>query len=168
MGPPDADGALTGPADVFASLSYPMAIVTTVSGGARAGCLVGFHTQCSIDPARYLVCISVQNRTSDVVSSAGALAVHFLAKGDIELARVFGEETGDEVDKFAQCAWQPGPLALPILRHDGSWLAGPIVERAAVGDHRAVVIDAMHGGGHPPRAQLQFTDVKDLSPGHPA
>ena len=39
-------------------LDYPMFVVTTAAGGAPAGCLVGFATQCSIDPPRFLVCLS--------------------------------------------------------------------------------------------------------------
>jgi flavin reductase (DIM6/NTAB) family NADH-FMN oxidoreductase RutF len=157
-----------GPGDVFASLMHPMAIVTMSAPRERDGCLVGFHSQCSIDPSRYLVCISTQNRTFSALASARALAVHFLASSDMALARLFGGVTGDDVDKFAQCAWSPGPLGVPVLRHDGTWLAGSIVARHELGDHHAVVIDAAFGGGNPPRRQLQNTDIVQLQPGHPA
>ena len=39
-------------------LDYPMFIVTVCAGGERAGCLIGFATQASIDPSRFLVCLS--------------------------------------------------------------------------------------------------------------
>jgi len=154
--------------DVFASLSYPMAIVTTADGDEHSGCLVGFHTQCSIDPPRYLACISVKNHTAEVVASAGSAAVHFLAATDLELAELFGEATGDAVDKFSRCRWSSGPDGVPILAHGGTWVSGPIVERVLVGDHCAIVFDAVHGGGTRPTRQLQFSDVKAFQPGHPA
>jgi flavin reductase (DIM6/NTAB) family NADH-FMN oxidoreductase RutF len=48
-----------------------MFIVTAVGrDGERAGCLVGFATQCSIQPPRFLACISRENRTFDVVTEA--------------------------------------------------------------------------------------------------
>jgi flavin reductase (DIM6/NTAB) family NADH-FMN oxidoreductase RutF len=49
-----------GPFDrLVAGLDYPMAIVTSAAAeDDRAGCLVGFTTQCSLNPPRYLVCIS--------------------------------------------------------------------------------------------------------------
>ena len=50
MNPPESFGALT------SALDYPMFIVTVAPDGGRAGCLVGFATQCSIDPVRFLVC----------------------------------------------------------------------------------------------------------------
>ncbi|WP_255355718.1 flavin reductase, partial [Frankia sp. CpI1-P] len=48
--------------EAVSAISYPMVIVTAaVPDGERSGCLVGFHTQCSIEPARYLLCISQAN-----------------------------------------------------------------------------------------------------------
>jgi flavin reductase (DIM6/NTAB) family NADH-FMN oxidoreductase RutF len=41
---------------IMGSLDYPMLVVTAAAAGERAGCLVGFATQASIDPARFLVC----------------------------------------------------------------------------------------------------------------
>ena len=163
-----ADGALQGATGVLSSLTRPMIVATVIADGALAGCLVGFHTQCSIDPARYLVCVSRANHTWRVVRRADALAVHFLAHDDMGLAHLFGEATGDAVDKFARCEWAPGPLGLPILSHHGSWLAGPIVSRHTAGDHHAIIIDAVHGGSRPPGAPLQSTEVLHFRPGHPA
>jgi flavin reductase (DIM6/NTAB) family NADH-FMN oxidoreductase RutF len=163
-----AGTALDGVGAVLGSRVHPMAVVTARAGDAYGGCLVGFHTQCSIDPARYLVCLSSANRTWHVANAAHALAVHFLAKADVELARLFGEVTGDDADKFTRCEWSAGPFGLPILEHNGSWLAGPIVSRHMTGDHQAVVIDAVEGGGRLPWMQLQSSDVEDLRPGHPA
>ena len=57
------------------SLGGPMIIVTTAGGGRRAGCLVGFATQAGIDPPRFLVCLSVVNRTYRVARNASHLAV---------------------------------------------------------------------------------------------
>src|SRR5690348_6276936 len=96
-------------------LDYPMFVVTTAHGGERAGCLVGFTTQASIDPPRMLVCLSVANHTYQVARQAELLAVHVLDKNDHDLAELFGGRTGDEVDKFAKCRWTPGPDGVPLL-----------------------------------------------------
>ena len=50
-------------ADLMTSLDHPMAIVTTASGEVRSGCLVGFHSQCGIDPPRYAIWLSKGNHT---------------------------------------------------------------------------------------------------------
>ena len=51
-------------------LDYPMAIVTAADGEERSGCLVGFHTQCSIEPARFLICISRRNHTYSIAANS--------------------------------------------------------------------------------------------------
>jgi flavin reductase (DIM6/NTAB) family NADH-FMN oxidoreductase RutF len=149
------------------ALDYPMVVVTAQAQDGPAGCLVGFGTQCSIDPPRYLVCLSDKNRTERVASHADVLAVHFLAAGDLELARTFGEQTTDDADTFARCGWHTGPRGAPILDACGRWFVGVILDRRPLGDHVAyllepvVVTDAASGPG------LMFQQVKDLEPGHP-
>ena len=44
-------------------LEYPMFIVTARAGDEPLGCLVGFTTQASIDPPRFIACLSHNNRT---------------------------------------------------------------------------------------------------------
>jgi hypothetical protein len=66
-------GGVTG---FVARLDYPMFVVTVADAGTgeRAGCLVGFATQCSINPFRFLVCLSRANRTHRVASRSEVLA----------------------------------------------------------------------------------------------
>jgi flavin reductase (DIM6/NTAB) family NADH-FMN oxidoreductase RutF len=149
-------------------LDYPMLVVTAAAGDELAGCLVGFSTQCSIDPARFLVCLSEKNRTFAVAQRTDALAVHFLAADAGDLAELFGSETGDDLDKFSRCRWSPGPRGLPILDRCDRWFAGQILDRHDLGDHRGYLLDpfAAHdaGGGD----NLAFSQVKRLAPGHEA
>jgi flavin reductase (DIM6/NTAB) family NADH-FMN oxidoreductase RutF len=155
-------------AKIVAALDYPMFLVTTVADGERSGCLVGFATQCSIRPARFMVCLSDKNRTARVAARADALAVHLVPVAAMPLARLFGGETGDETDKLARCAWRPGPEELPILDDCGSWFAGWIVDRFPWGDHVGFVVEvfAAHRGGD--EALLTFQQARDLEPGHDA
>jgi len=48
-----------------------MIIITAAADGVLGGCLVGFQTQCSIDPARFLVCLST-NRENCTSSGSSA------------------------------------------------------------------------------------------------
>jgi flavin reductase (DIM6/NTAB) family NADH-FMN oxidoreductase RutF len=151
-----------------ATTDTPMAIVTALApDGRRSGCLVGFWTQCSIHPPRVLACISKANHTFEVAEAAPALAVHWLNRDDRELAGLFGGETGDEIDKFERCPWQPGPGGVPVLEGVKGWVAGPVVDRHDAGDHVAFVIDAEAGRIEDPTGdQLGFLAVKDMEPGH--
>jgi flavin reductase (DIM6/NTAB) family NADH-FMN oxidoreductase RutF len=150
---------------IVASLDYPMYIVTAAAAGERAGCLVGFATQSSIAPRDFLVCLSRRNHTYRVACEARALAVHLPPAARMDLAELFGAETGDEVDKFARCDWRVGPEGLPILDGCPSWMAGRILSRHDLGDHvgfRLEVFDARH---EPGRA-LTYRDVHHIAAGH--
>ena len=151
---------------IAAGLDYLMLVVTAAGDEGPAGCLVGFSTQCSIRPPRYLVCLSDKNRTERVASRAAVLGVHFLAADAIELARLFGEETTDETDKFSRCDWHPGPSGVPVLAACGSWFAGRIVERHVLGDHVGFVLEPIAAQNDRPKQRLFFQDVKELDPGH--
>jgi flavin reductase (DIM6/NTAB) family NADH-FMN oxidoreductase RutF len=149
-------------------LDYPMLVVTAIADGRPSGCLVGFTTQCSIDPTRYLVCLSDKNHTCRVAERSDALAVHFLPATAIDLARLFGSETEDETDKFAHCAWHPGPRGLPIIDACARWFAGTIVERARLGDHVGHMLEPIAVQNAGTDALLGFQRVEDLEPGHEA
>jgi flavin reductase (DIM6/NTAB) family NADH-FMN oxidoreductase RutF len=130
---------------------------------------VGFATQASLKPPRLLVCLSKANATFGVAEQAEALAVHFLGQDDAELARLFGEETGDEVDKFTLCDWAEGPAGVILLPQCKGWAAGTIRDRFDAGDHVGFLIEPFAAAlARPADAQLSFQQVRDLNPGHPA
>ena len=152
-----------------ATFDLPMFVVTAAAGDERDGCLVGFVTQCSIDPPRVLVCLSKENRTTRIASAADGLVVHVLRAADRDVASHFGELTGDEVDKLAGRRWRPGPVDAPVL--EGlDWFAGAVLERLDLGDHTGFLLEVT-GDGSAARADepgLGFQAVRDLDPGHPA
>ena len=151
---------------IAADLDYPMIIVTTTAGAERAGCLVGFLAQCSIDPPLLMVWMSKRNRTTRVAGQASALLVHFPSRDQGQLAALFGSETGDELDKFARCRWEPGPEGLPLLTDCSRWVAGHVVERFDSGDHVGHLLDLFEAAAGDWTGQLGFQSVKDLEPGH--
>jgi flavin reductase (DIM6/NTAB) family NADH-FMN oxidoreductase RutF len=147
---------------------YPLYVATMASPDERSGCLVGFVTQCSIRPPRYLVCISKENHTWEVFQKTDSLALHLLGGDQHELASVFGEETGDTTDKFDQVAWTDGVTGSPVLSECAAWLEGRIIDRVDVGDHEAGVVTPVAGGGGTHPGEFTLSDGKDLEPGHPA
>ncbi len=160
----------------------PLYIVTASAGGERSGCLVGFATQCSIHPPRFLVCLSVVNHTYRVAARAGVLGVHLLAADQHGLAAHFGERTSDEDDKFAGIAWHPGPHGAPLLDAARAAFEGRVVQRLPLGDHRghllepldetvtgaAAALRSQQSAGGPAGRQLRLQDAATLEAGHPA
>jgi flavin reductase (DIM6/NTAB) family NADH-FMN oxidoreductase RutF len=150
------------------SLDYPLFILTAGDARRREGCVIGFATQCSFHPARFLACLSRENRTYRLALDVDALAVHLVPCAQIGLAKLFGGETGDEVDKFTRCAWHSGPRGLPILDGCPSWFAGEICARHDLGDHVGFLLDPFEVRYEPGTELLYFQEVKDvIEPGHP-
>ncbi|MFD4371355.1 flavin reductase family protein [Streptomyces sp. NPDC058486] len=165
-------------------LDYPMYAVTAAADGERGGCLVGFASQCSIDPPRFMVWLSVANRTYRVARHASHLAVHALRPDQQQVAELFGGRTGDDIDKFERVAWRPGAGGAPVLDDACAWLVGRVQGRVDGGDHVGFLLARrVDGGDHvgfllAPVAQsppgpvrpplLRFSDVADLSAGHAA
>lgn len=75
---------------IVSALDYPVFVVTTTSGDGPSGCLVGFASQTSIHPPRFLVGLSRRNRTYRVAQGATHLAVHLLGREAADLAALFG------------------------------------------------------------------------------
>ena len=122
-------------------LDPALVVVTTTDGRERAGCLVGFHTQCSIAPDRYAVWLARANRTCRVAMSAEHVAVHLLSADDLDLAELFGGTTGDRIDVFANCAWTTGPGGVPLLDRLPNRLVGRRVSLVDDdGDHLCLML----------------------------
>lgn len=156
--------------DRLAGTSDPaMVIVTAAHEGERAGCLVGFHAQSSIEPRRYCLWLSKANHTTRVALQTTHLAVHFLSVDDRDLAELFGTTTGDEVDKLARCEWVPSDEGPPLLAAVADRM---IVRRVTLldegGDHHCVVTEPARVDGPGPEAPLRLSSVRDLDPGHGA
>jgi flavin reductase (DIM6/NTAB) family NADH-FMN oxidoreductase RutF len=151
---------------LMGTLDYPMFIVTVRRGDELGGCLIGFATQASIRPGRFLACLSDKNHTFRLAEHAEHLAVHFVPADGEDLAQVFGGQTGDEVDKFAQCEWDEGPHGLPILRRCENWFVGRVLDRFGFGDHVGFLLEpeAVHHGSA--GKQFTFHRAKRIEPGH--
>ena len=135
---------------IMSALDAPLVVVTAAETQERAGCLVGFHCQSSIEPARYCVWLSKANHTYRVALRSTHLAVHFLTAADLWLAERFGTLTGDRTDKFAGLPVRPGPGQVPVLEQCSHWLAarrGMLLDEG--GDHVRLTTEpvAVHTDG---------------------
>lgn len=153
--------------DLMGSVDSPLIVVTTSAEGERAGCLVGFHSQASIDPEHYCFWLSKANHTYRVALRSERFAVHFLTDVDRESARHFGSLSGMETDKFAGLDFTVTEDGVPLLADLPNRL---IVERIAMlddgSDHvclTARVLATEFGQSFTP---LRPSQLRDLKPGH--
>ncbi|MEV4339701.1 flavin reductase family protein [Streptomyces sp. NPDC049590] len=145
-----------------------MCVVTAVAGGERAGCLVGFASQCSIRPPRFVVWLSKANHTYRVARAARHLTVHLLTRDQRDLAERFGGQTGDETDKFAGLAWREEPAGAVVLDAAAAWFTGTVLHRVDGGDHVGHVLEPVRWGEGRPGPLLRLSDAAAIEAGHPA
>ena len=154
---------------LVAQLDYPMFIATVAAGGERAGCLIGFATQCQHRPAA----LPRGHLGQEPHVPGGGRRGHDgdppRARGCAgDLAELFGGETGDEVDKFARAEWREGPGGVPLLDGCPNRFVGRIVERIDFGDHVGMVLEPFFAEADEDSAQLGFHRAKRIEPGHEA
>jgi len=154
--------------DLVGRLDYPMLIVTAYDGERRAGCLVGFASQCGIDPGRHMVWLSKNNHTYTVAKGCAWLGVHVPAPGNRALAELFGTVTGFDEDKFDRCAWRDGPEGVPLLTDCPQWFVGRVLARLDTGDHEGVLLEPVAVGEQAGLGQIGFQAVRDLDAGNEA
>ncbi len=155
--------------DLVSLLDYPVFVVTTAAGDQLAGCLVGFTSQTSINPPRFLVGMSRKNHTFSVAMKADHLAVHLLPRDELELAELFGGQTGDDTDKFAKCRWHLSPEGVPILDATPAWFVGKITRRFDLGDHVGHLLEPVSGSAPDELGEvITFSDVDHVEAGHEA
>jgi flavin reductase (DIM6/NTAB) family NADH-FMN oxidoreductase RutF len=150
---------------LVATLDYPLYVVTTALREEPAGCLIGFATQCSIHPPRFLACISKKNHTLLLARRAARVAVHIVEEQDKDIAELFGGETGDEVDKFARVSWH-WAHGVPILDACQRWFAGSVLKRIDLGDHVGFLLEPIDTEQKASSQQLTFQRARDIEPGH--
>ncbi len=157
--------------ELAAALDPPMAVLTTVRGEQRAGCLIGFHSQAGIEPRRYAVWLSKPNHTAELARAEDCrwFALHLLGGDHHHLAALFGAETGDHLDKFARCAWTAGPHGVPLLDDCGDRIVGRRVSLTDVGsDHLCLVLEPTQVMRATAAATwLRLGAVSDVGAGHP-
>jgi flavin reductase (DIM6/NTAB) family NADH-FMN oxidoreductase RutF len=161
------DGAMPPSEPLVQSTDYPLYVVTASADNERSGCLAGFVTQASMDPVRFIVCVSKVNHTFGVALRSTSLGLHLLGADQRETASLFGEQTGDLMDKFERVDWTLGVTGAPILSECAAWVEGRVRDRMSGGDHEAFLIDVVDGGGGAHAGQLTKADATDFHPGHP-
>lgn len=152
---------------LMSSLDPPLVVVTTAVGDERAGCLVGFHAQSSIDPGRYCIWLSKANHTYRLALRSTHLGIHFLDEDQLATAVRFGTLTGDDVDKFEGLAVAVGAGGTPLLVEAPNRMVNRRVALLDEGaDHVCVTTEPVTAETAGPFRPLRLSAAVDLVPGH--
>jgi flavin reductase (DIM6/NTAB) family NADH-FMN oxidoreductase RutF len=96
---------------------------------------------------------------------AAVFAVHVVDEDNKAIAQLFGGETGDEVDKFAQVRWHYVD-GVPILEDCPRWFTGAVLEQIEMGDHVGHLLEPLRVETGPASGQLTYQQARDIKAGH--
>jgi flavin reductase (DIM6/NTAB) family NADH-FMN oxidoreductase RutF len=95
--------------------------------------------QVSFDPLLLAVSVNPENASYSLLHSGRGFAVSVLKRGQLELARRFGTQSGREADKLAGLRWRPGRHGAPILEDALAYFDCELSGSMRSGDHELVV-----------------------------
>jgi flavin reductase (DIM6/NTAB) family NADH-FMN oxidoreductase RutF len=153
---------------LIAGSNPSMVVVSAAAGDEVDACLVGFHSQCSIEPVRYAVWLSKANHTHRLAVQAEVLGVHWLRPSQRDLASSVGSVSLDRrADKMAAIPWHRGPGGAVLIDDVAGSFVGRVVHTHDDGDHVCFVLEPCSATGDGEDV-LRFDAVRDLDPGHDA
>jgi flavin reductase (DIM6/NTAB) family NADH-FMN oxidoreductase RutF len=102
-----------------------------------AGFTATSFTSVSLDPPLVSFCLGRESSSWPTVARAEHLAVHLLASGQQEVARIFARSGIDRFD--AHPGWRQGPFGVPLIDAALAVLLCRVVRRIDAGDHTIVL-----------------------------
>jgi len=111
-------------------------IMTTETGGVRAGVTANSFSSVSLDPPLILWSISKTSRSFQAFADARRFTVNVLGQDQIDLSQVF---SSSEADKFAKVNWSIGKHGSPVLEGVNALLECDREAAYEGGDHLIIV-----------------------------
>lgn len=133
------------PLDLFRRLSNGLYVVGVAHGDQRDAFTAAWITQVSFDPLLLALSINPTHASYPILMAAGVFSMSILRRGQLELARHFGTQSGRAVDKLAGQRWQAALGGAPVLLDAAAYLECRVTARHTAGDHELVVGQVVGG-----------------------
>jgi flavin reductase (DIM6/NTAB) family NADH-FMN oxidoreductase RutF len=127
------------PLDLFRRLTNGVYVVGVSHGGRSDAFTAAWITQVSFDPLQLALSINPGHASYPILIAARGFAVSILSRGQIEVARHFGTQSGRAVDKLAGQRWEEAPGGAPVLLDALAYLECRVIDRHPTGDHELVL-----------------------------
>jgi flavin reductase (DIM6/NTAB) family NADH-FMN oxidoreductase RutF len=151
------------PLELFRRLTNGLYVVGVAHGDQRNAFTAAWITQVSFDPLLLALSINPTHASYPILTAAGVFSVSILRRGQLELARHFGTQSGRAVDKLAGQRWQPALAGAPVLLDAGAYLECRVISRHAAGDHQLVLAQVVGGRVLAPEAAtMTYAETGDL------
>jgi flavin reductase (DIM6/NTAB) family NADH-FMN oxidoreductase RutF len=94
-------------------MTHGVNIVCAQNEGKKRGLAVAWATQ--IDTDYILICVGSQSATRELILNSRAFGLSVLAKGQEEIAKLFGGKSSRKVNKFEKVRYHTAKTGSPLL-----------------------------------------------------
>jgi len=150
---------------VFAQTDRELWLLTARDGEKVGGLIASCVAHASIVPElpRVLVGIARHHRTWELMTAAGAFALHLLAEAQRDWVWRFGLQSGRDLDKFAGLSWTVSPNGTPLLSEAAGWLDCRIETAWDAGDRTFFLAEIIAEGCPKPGPLLTMKGLLQLA-----
>ncbi|HKT60159.1 MAG TPA: flavin reductase family protein [Gemmatimonadales bacterium] len=151
------------PADLFRCLTNGLYVVGVAHADRRDAFTAAWITHVSFEPLLLALSINPTHASYPILVAGGVFTINILRRGQLDLARHFGTQSGREVDKLRAQRWEPAIGGAPILLDAAACLECRIVGRHPAGDHELIVGQAVGGRVLDPAAEpMTYAETGNL------
>ena len=155
------------------NISYGVFVLGSCAGGKINACVTNTCIQVASSPVRIAISVLNQNLTCQMIKSSGVFSLSVLDNScSFDLIKHFGLQSGRDVDKFADFAYETDSNGCPFIRKSVcSVLKCKVLSSTDLGTHTlfvAEVQDAFVEGKNPPLTYADYQNkVKPKSAAKP-
>jgi flavin reductase (DIM6/NTAB) family NADH-FMN oxidoreductase RutF len=133
------------PLALFRRLTTGVYVIGVAHQGRSNAFTAAWVTQVSFDPLLVGLSVNPENFSRSLLHQSRIFTVNVLKKGQLDLARHFGTQSGRDVDKLTGQRWREGALGTPILSDAAAYLDCRVVDLVRAGDHELILGEPVGG-----------------------
>ena len=146
---------------LFQRLTQGLYVVGVAHGELRNAFTAAWVMQVSFDPLLLALSICPQHSSYRLLKQGEAFSVNVLKKGQLDLAKHFGQSGG--TDKLAGVDWAETPSGLPLLGEALAWFECRVMGEYPAGDHVLVTGQVIGGKLLDSEAEpMQYRETGDM------
>ena len=150
-------------AQLFHRLTLGVYVIGVAHGDSRDAFTAAWVMQASFDPLSLALSVNQLNASYSLIHGSGVFTVNVLKAGQLELARLFGTQSGRERNKLEGARWKPGPSGAPILDEALAYFECELTGSINAGDHEVVIGRVINGRILDPDATpMSYSETGDM------
>lgn len=121
--------------NIFRSMSYGVYVVSTMDQERPTGCIANSIMQITSSPATVAVSVNHDNYTNGCIKQSGMFACSILSEqSDPGLIGTFGFQSGKDVDKFADVAYDMVE-GMPVVKDSCGYITCKVIDTMETATH---------------------------------